>query len=126
MKIAASWKSTNMHLLLPPEFVGDRAHFFMDGPDGGYAIVSVGDVSPVLEDNQAQRLHNDGYSEDRSVRRVASVPQAIRDKWLQEEGWDAYRPDLYPHQLAAKFNDPDWMGLRTADGRVGVINGVLR
>lgn len=114
-----------MHLLLPPEYVGDRAHFYMDGDDGGFAIVSVGDVAPALEENKRMYNANDGYSNDRSVRRIAHVPQAIRDKWLQEEGWDAYRPDLYPTQLAAKFNDPDWLHLRTAEGRVGVVNGAL-
>lgn len=115
-----------MHLILPPEYVGDRAHFMLDGEDGGFAVVSVQDVAPVLEENQAMRLHNDGFSDDRSVRRVAHVPQAIRDLWLQDEGWDAYRPDLYPEKLAEKFNDPDWLALRTADGRVAVTDGVIR
>lgn len=114
-----------MHLLLPPEYVGDRAHFFTDTSDG-FAIVSVGDVAPALEENRRQRLTNDGYSADRSARRVAHVPQAIRDLWLQEEGWDAYRPDLFPHELAKKFNDPDWAYLRTAEGRLAVQGDVIR
>lgn len=113
------------HLLLPAEYVGDRAHFFAENHDG-FAIVSVQDVAPILEEVQAQRLHNDGYSEDRSVRRVAHVPQAVRDLWFSTEGWDAYRPDLYPDELAAKFNDPDWYHLRTAEGRMAVSNGVIR
>ena len=114
-----------MQLLLPPEYVGDRAHYFTDHADG-YAVVSVQDVSGVMEDNKAQRTHNDGYSQDRNYRRVASVPWSIRDKWLQEEGWDAYRPDLYPEKLAEKFNSAEYAFLRTADGRVGVVNGVLK
>lgn len=114
------------HLLIPPAYVGDRAHFFADGPDGGFAIVSVGDVSHALEENQAMYATNDGYSEDRSVRRVAHVPQAIRDKWLYEEGWDAYRPDLYPEKLAEKFNSSDYLHLRTAEGRLVAQDGVLR
>ena len=114
-----------MHLLLPPEYVGDRAHFFSDHSDG-YAIVSVQDVAPILDDNREQKLTNDGYSEDRSVRRVAHIPQSIRDLWLQNEGWDAYRPDLYPDELAAKLNSSDWAGLRTADGRLMVQNGLIK
>lgn len=114
-----------MHLLIPPSYVGDRSHFFTEHA-GGYAVVSVQDVTATIEDNKAQYAHNDGYSEDKSVRRVASVPWSLRDKWLQEEGWDAYRPDLFPDRLAEKFNNPDYAYLRTADGRVGVVNGVLR
>lgn len=115
-----------MHLILPPSYVGDRAHFMLDGDDGGFAVVSIQDVAPVLEDIRAQREHNDGYSEDRSVKRVMHVPQAIRDLWLQEEGWDAYRPDLYPEKLAQKMNDPDWHALRTAEGRMSVQGGIIR
>lgn len=114
------------HLLIPPAYVGDRAHFFADGPDGGFAIVSVGDVAPALEENRAMYATNDGYSADRSVRRVAHVPQAIRDLWMSEEGWDAYRPDLYPDKLAEKFNSQDWLHLRTAEGRLAVTDGVIR
>lgn len=114
-----------MHLLVPAKYAGARAHFFAEGTDG-FAVVSVQDVAPIVEANRAARNHNDGYSADRTFRRVATVPHSLRDKWLQEEGWDAWRPDLYPEQLARKFNDPDYADLRTADGRIGVINGVLR
>ena len=113
------------YLLLPPEFVGDRAHFWTETA-GGYAVVSVQDVSHALETNRDMRLTNDGYSEDKSAKRVAHVPQSIRDKWLQEEGWDAYRPDLYPEKLAEKFNDPDWFFLRTAEGVMSAKSGILR
>jgi len=112
-------------LLLPAEYIGDRAHFWEEHNDG-FAVVSIQDVTPAIEDIRGQRLANDGYSDDRSVRRVAHVPQSIRDLWLQNEGWDAYRPDLYPDKLAAKFNDPDYAFLRTAEGRLGVTDGVLR
>lgn len=113
-----------MHLLVPAKYAGDRAHFFSDDTDG-FAVVSVQDVAPILQQNKAMRVTNNGYSADRTFRRVASVPNALRDKWLQEEGWDAWRPDLYADKLAQKFMDPDYAHLRTADGRVGVINGVL-
>lgn len=113
------------HLLLPAEYVGDRAHYFAENHDG-FAIASVQDVAPILEEVQAQRMHNDGYSQDRSVRRVAHVPASVRDLWLQQEGWDAYRPDLYAEKLAEKFNDPDWYHLRTADGQMSARSGILR
>lgn len=113
------------HLLLPAKYVGARQHFFTEGADG-FAIATVQDVAPIFEQNKAMRNTNDGYSDTRGFRRVASVPHSLRDKWLQEEGWDAHRPDLYPEKLAEKFMDPDYAYLRTADGRVGVVGGVLK
>lgn len=112
-------------LLLAPEFSGDTAHYWEDTPDGP-VIRSVQDVAPVLERALAMRNHNDGYSPSRELRRVAFIPNIIRDKWLAEEGWDAWRPDLYPEKLVQKLNDPDWAYLRTASGRVANTNGVIR
>ena len=105
---------------------GEVSHFWEELPDGSALIHSVQDVGPAIEAAKAMRNHNDGYSDNRSFRRVAHVPHGLRNKWLQEEGWDAYRPDLYADKLAQKFMDLDYAHLRTADGRVGVSNGRLR
>lgn len=80
----------------------------------------------ILERNKAMALHNDGYTPSREMRRVATIPANIRMLWLQEEGWDAYRPDLYADKLMEKLNSAEWEYLRTAPGRVGVSNGVMR
>lgn len=111
---------------LPAEHVGGVSHYWEDLPDGSAVIHSVQDVAPALDRAKAMRTHNSGYSDTRNFRRVAFVPDALRQKWLQEEGWDAYRPDLYADKLAQKFMDPDYAHLRTADGRVGATNGKLR
>jgi hypothetical protein len=94
----------------------DVHHFWLDDGQGG-AVISAQDVGPALERNKAMANHNDGYSPSRELRRVAFIPAIIRDKWLNEEGWDAYRPDLYLDKLKAKLNDADWRYLRTAEGR---------
>lgn len=112
--------------LLPAETPGDVAHFWRDEADGGGTVISQQDVGPALDRAKAMRLHNDGYSESRELRRVAHIPTAVRNLWLQTEGWDAFKPHLYPEKMAQKLNDPDWAHLRTADGRVGVSNGKLR
>ena len=105
---------------------GGVSHYWRDEADGSSTIILQQDVRAALEQSKAMRLHNDGYSETRELRRVAHIPHIVRNKWLAEEGWDAYRADLYPEKLAQKLMDPDWAHLRTADGRVGVSNGVLR
>lgn len=112
-------------LFLPAEHASDVAHFWEDTEDGA-VIHSVQDVGPVLEWNKAAQNHNDGYTADRTMRRAAFIPNIIRNKWLQEEGWDAYRPDLYGDKLIQKLNDPEWRYLRTAPGRLGYSNGVVR
>lgn len=111
---------------LPAQFVGDVAHYWRDEADGGGTIVTQQDVGPALEYARAARLANSGWSPSKELRRVAFIPQVIRDKWLNEEGWDAYRADLFPEKLAQKLNDADYAYLRTADGRVGVTNGIIR
>jgi hypothetical protein len=72
---------------------------------------------------------NDGYTPSRDFRRVATIPLHLLFQWKQEEGWDpfaaGYDPDC-ARKLAQKLNDPEWSHLRTAPGRVGVSNGVLR
>lgn|GEM_PF-937839 len=113
-------------LLAGADFEGDVVHFAEDDGAGGLLIHSVQDVAPILERNKAMANHNDGYSPSRELRRVAFIPNIVRLKWLNEEGWDAWRPDLYGERLAAKLNDPDWRFLRTAPGRVGLSNGLIR
>lgn len=101
-------------------------HDWEDVGDGEYLIHSVQDTTPVLERNKALANHNDGYTPTREMRRVATIPTILRNKWLAEEGWDAFRPDLYAEKLMRKLNDPDYAHLRTAEGALGVSNGVLR
>ncbi len=96
---------------------GGVAHYWRDTEEGG-EILSLQDVASILEDNRAQYNHNDGYNADRSMRRVAYIPQIIIQKWLNEEGLDVWNPE-HKQRLMRKLNDPDWRYLRTAEGRLG-------
>ena len=96
-------------------------HYYADTAEGGAIIRSEVDVAPVLEMNKAQATHNDGYSPDRSWRRVASIPTIIQQKWLLEEGWDCLSPDPdCQRKLAQKLDSIEYQYLRTAPGRLGV------
>lgn len=112
--------------LVPAEFEGDVAHWWEDNGDGTATIHSTQDLAPILDRNKAMANHNDGYSPSRELRRVASIPAGVRLKIMAEQGWDPWRPDLYPEKMAALLNDPDWRHLRTAPGRIGTSNGRLR
>lgn len=99
----------------------------MEGRDARFFATQ--DVAPILEQNKAMATHNDGYSKSRELRRVASIPYILMHKWLQEEGWwamDAAKDPDVAKKLAAKLNSSEYAYLRTAEGRVGVSNGVIR
>lgn len=112
--------------------MGERVHLFTTeagvshsafrDENGALRFVAEQDVAPLLERNRAMAAHNDGYTEDRTLRRVAFIPDVVALKWLNEEGWWMYDPAC-TDKLAAKLNDPDWAYLRTAPGRVQYRNG---
>jgi hypothetical protein len=83
------------------------------------------DVDAILERNKAMATHNDGYTPSREMRRVASLPMGVVYEWLINEGWNALDPE-HADKLAAKLNSAEWAHLRTAPGRLGVSNGVMR
>lgn len=90
-----------------------------------YAIHSHQEVDHVLDRNKALATHNDGYTPSREGRRVASIPMALIQKWKAEEGWDAFDPE-HADKLAQKLNSSEYAHLRTAPGRIGVSNGIMR
>lgn len=89
-----------------------------------FEIRNVQDIGAALEQNKAMRNHNDGYSESREFRRVAHIPAIVIEMW-KNEGLDIYDPNNAV-EIARRLNDPDWGLLRTADGNLGVSNGVIR
>lgn len=103
---------------------GISRHVKGDG-EGGLVVKFSQDITPFLDRNKAMANHNDGYSETRELRRVASIPEIVRMKWMNEEGWDCCAPGN-EDRLVKKLNDPDWRYLRTAEGRVGYSNGIMR
>lgn len=94
-----------------------------DGNETRFAATA--DVTPILEQNKKMATHNDGYTADRTMRRQAQVPYWVMLKWWNEEGWWFWDPNAV-HKVAQKLNDAEWQWLRTAPGRVGVSNGVMR
>lgn len=90
----------------------------MDQMTGEMVVRGYQDVYAILEANQAMFNENKGYTPDKSMQRCASVPLILRNKIMIEEGWDPYRPDLYPERFKRLMNDIDYRKLRTGGGRV--------
>lgn len=85
--------------------------------DGSVSEEANFDSQEILDENVAMSNHNDGYAPSRDIRRVARIPWALRNKWLNEEGWDAWHPEYFD-RLKRVLNDSDWSKLRTAPGKV--------
>jgi len=98
-----------------------------DGKETRFAATQ--DVAPILERNKQMATHNDGYSQSRDLRRVASIPYVVGIKWMNEEGWwfmDADKDPDVARKLAAKLNSSEYAYLRTAEGSLGVSDGKIR
>lgn len=96
-------------------------HWMRTNPDGTHTFAASQDVEAVLDANKAARNHNDGYTKDRGMRRVASIPVVVQLMWLNEDPpLDIYNAE-HADRLAKRLNDPDWAYLRTADGRVAAL-----
>lgn len=92
-------------------------HTLVLNDDGSVCEEAAYDSQAILDENVAMANHNDGYTPSRDMRRVARIPWALRNKWLNEEGWDAWNAK-YNDRLTRVLNDSDWSKLRTAPGRV--------
>lgn len=93
--------------------------------DGLWVARSEAEVDPILDRNKAMAAHNDGYSPDKTFRRVATLPFALIQYWKEVEGWDAMDADNHD-KLVKVLNDPEYSWLRTAPGHIGYSNGVMR
>lgn len=87
-----------------------------DQPTGLTVIHRVQDVEPILEINKKLYTDGDGYSPSRELRRVASIPTAIAEQWMQE-GVSIFDPD-HRSEIRRRLNDPANLFLRTAPGRL--------
>ena len=90
---------------------------YLEDSDGNLTVARLSDVEANLEANKALYTLNDGYSPSRELRRAASIPMSIVEKWRNELGVDALNPD---HREAVRrlLNSSEYLYLRTAPGRL--------
>lgn len=83
------------------------------------AIQTIQDVEPILDNNKRLQTENDGFNKDRDMKRIASIPLVIAQRWMQEDGinWMSLPKKEKGAYLRRKLNDPDYMYLRTSGGR---------
>ena len=86
-----------------------------DESEDRMTIETVQDVSPYLEKNKAEILAGT-INKKAPMRKMASIPLVLIEKWLREEGLDVFNDD-HQKRLMRKLHDPDYAYLRTLEGR---------
>lgn len=90
---------------------------FVEDGDGSLIVQRLADVGPLLEANKALASSGDGYTPSREMRRAASIPLAIIEKWRNELGVDVLNPD-HIGAVRRLLNSNEYAFLRTAPGRL--------
>jgi hypothetical protein len=94
-----------------------ETRFVVDPMTDDLTVIRGEDVGPNLDLNKALYTSGDGYSPSREMRRAASIPMSIVEKWKNELGVDVFNRD---HREAVKrlLNSSEYLYLRTAPGRL--------
>ena len=79
---------------------------------------------PILDHNKKLYTQNDGYSADKGLKRIASIPIIILEIWAKEYNkdqnngnWFALPKDVQTKILKEKLNSSDYRYFRTAPGK---------
>tara|TARA_R110002020_G_scaffold33980_5_gene103173 strand:- start:1701 stop:2018 length:318 start_codon:yes stop_codon:yes gene_type:complete len=86
-------------------------------PDGDKLVqYSVQDIEPLIELNKKEYnrdyIHGGIETKETGMRKVASIPLIIIEKWKAEHGVDIMNKDHWP-KVKQLLNDPEYRFLRT-------------
>lgn len=96
---------------LPVNQAGMRWHV-RENEDGSTTIGCEQDVQPILDYNQALAAENDGWSKDKSIRRLGAIPFVMLEDW-KNMGVDWRDPEGAKYVIKA-LNSNENYKLRTA------------
>jgi len=97
-----------------PLEVNHRFHY--DTGDDRVILELQQDVAPILASNREKQTIDDGYTKDRSMKRVARIPLVIVEKIMRDKGWnplDSNNSD----RLLQLLDDPEYAYLKTSVGK---------
>ncbi len=98
------------------------SYFHHDEGDNTITVGQTQDCESIIENNKRLQTMNDGYSPSRELRRVASIPFVVFERWLQDDGltWYDYSTKMDRREQAAyrarKLLSSDWAHLLTSAG----------
>ena len=86
---------------------------FLDRGERKIVFERIQDIEPIIDNNK--RLQNESQSRTSPLLHIASIPNVIIEKWMNEEGAPVLA--MSAHEFAKfirkKLNDPDNRFLRT-------------
>ena len=81
-------------------------------------------IEPIIENNKKLFNQNDGYSPDKGLKRIASIPVVILEIWCKEYHKDQNKGNWFelPQEtqkkiLKEKLNSSEFRYFRTAEGK---------
>ena len=97
---------------------------FIPHEDKGVVHQRIVNHKPILDHNKKLYTQNDGYSPDKGLKRVASIPTIVLEIWCKEYhkdqnngNWFALPKETQHKILREKLNSSDYRYFRTASGR---------
>ena len=97
---------------------------FIPHEDKGVVHQRIVNHKPILDHNKKLYTQNDGYSPDKGLKRVASIPAIVLEIWCKEYhkdqnngNWFALPKETQHKILREKLNSSDYRYFRTAEGR---------
>ena len=97
--------------------------FFDNDKDGIIQKRSL-DIGSILETNKKLYTQNDGYSPNKGLKRIASIPTIILEVWCKEYhkdqnkgNWFELPQEIQKKILKEKLNSSEFKYFRTAEGK---------
>jgi hypothetical protein len=88
--------------------------------DGKLTVNNQQNLNPLMERNKKLYNHNNGYSQSKDFKRVASVPPLILQIWTKEyngtNNWWGLPKDTQKKIMRTKLNSSEFKYFRTAEG----------
>ena len=98
---------------------------FLDNDKDGIIQKRSLDIEPIIENNKKLFNQNDGYSSDKGLKRIASIPVVILEIWCKEYhkdqnkgNWFELPRDIQKKILREKLNSSEFRYFRTAEGNL--------
>ncbi len=95
---------------------GMRQTITYDTDEDSITIRTDQDCQPVLDRAKELRLINDGYSPDRTWKRVGTIPMSKIEE-LYQQGIDVFTAE--GAEIMCRNLDSEWNKLKTSDGNIG-------
>jgi hypothetical protein len=97
---------------------------FLDNGKEGVVQKRSLDVKPIIENNKRLYNQNDGYSPDKGLKRIATIPTIILEIWCKEyhkdhnkSNWFDLPREIQQKILREKLNSSDYRYFRTSSGK---------